>query len=497
MDGFGLAPASPSNAISLAKTPELDALFAENPHTELGASGEDVGLPDGQIGNSEVGHTNIGAGRIVYQELTRINREIRLGAFFENPVLSRAVSSCKSDGGALHLLGLLSPGGVHSHVSHLEALLELAKSHGLQNVYIHCITDGRDVPPCSASGYISALGDTLARIGTGKIATVMGRFYAMDRDRRWERVERAYNALVLGEGVFNPDALAAVGQSYASGVTDEFIEPVVCDRDGLIKPGDTVIFYNFRPDRARELTRALVDPDFTGFPRKRGFFPLRYVCMTRYDEAMPNVEVAYPPDEVRDTFGEVIASLGLTQFRTAETEKYAHVTFFLNGGTEDVNPGEDRLLVPSPKEFATYDLIPQMSARAVADAAIHRIKSGACDVAVINFANCDMVGHTGVLAAAISAVETVDACVGDVVRAVREAGGVAAITADHGNAEQMLADDGVTPHTAHTTNPVPFILVGVRAKLRPGGRLCDIAPTLLDIMGIEKPTVMTGKSLII
>ncbi|MDR3278322.1 MAG: 2,3-bisphosphoglycerate-independent phosphoglycerate mutase [Oscillospiraceae bacterium] len=496
MDGYGLAPPSSGNAIANAKTPVLDGFLKSCPHTALSASGEDVGLPEGQIGNSEVGHTNIGSGRIVFQELSKINNKIKSGAFFENAALIDVMDKTRAAGTALHLMGLLSPGGVHSHTEHLYALLELAKRRGAENVYIHAFTDGRDTPPASAEAVIASCEAKCAALGVGKIATVTGRFYAMDRDNRWDRVETAYNALVFGEGARNGDPAAAVRDSCGAGVTDEFIKPVVCDENGLVKANDSVIFFNFRPDRARELTRAFVDPGFDGFKRKNGCFPLRYVCMTQYDARMPNVTVAYPPEELKRTFGETVSALGLRQLRTAETEKYAHVTFFFNGGAEDAFPGEDRRLIPSPAAFATYDLIPEMSADAVAAAAAERIGSGEYDVIILNFANCDMVGHTGVYSAAVRAAETVDRCVGVVTDATARMGGVAVITADHGNAEQMTADDGVTPMTAHTTNPVPFIMCGAEAQLRPG-RLCDVAPTLLDLMGIEKPAEMTGESLII
>ena len=496
MDGFGLAAPSAANAIYTAKTPNLDKLFEECPHTYLQASGEDVGLPEGQIGNSEVGHTNIGAGRVVYQELPKISRKIADGSFFRNKAYCDAVDAAVQGGGALHLFGLMSNGGVHSHNTHTWAFLELAKRRGLDKVYLHCFMDGRDVPPESGKGFIEEAVAKCAEVGVGKIGTVMGRFYAMDRDNRWERVSQAYAALVYGEGKLCADPVRAMQESYDEGVTDEFVKPVVCDPDATVKPGDSVIFTNFRPDRAREITRAFVDPDFTGFERRNGCFPVHYVCTTQYDATMPNVTVAFPPEELKNTFGEILGRLGMTQLRIAETEKYAHVTFFFNGGVETVYPGEDRCLIPSPKEFPTYDLIPEMSAFKVADEAAKRIRSGKYDVVILNFANCDMVGHTGVMAAAINAVETVDSCVAQVVAATREMGGIALITADHGNADQMISDDGVTPHTAHTTNPVPFVVVGGDMRLKPG-RLADICPTMLDIMGIEKPAEMTGESLII
>ncbi len=495
MDGYGIAAPSEGNAVYKAKTPFLDRLFRICPHTELSASGEDVGLPAGQIGNSEVGHTNIGAGRVVFQELPKISNAIKTGGFFKNEAYAAAMDSCRENGGALHLMGLLSPGGVHSHITHLWGFLEMAKRRGLTRVYIHGFMDGRDVPPSSGKEYVQECVQKCAELGVGKIATIMGRFYAMDRDSRWDRVEKAYNAMVLGEGVQNPDPADAMQKSYDAGVTDEFVEPVVCDKDGLVKEGDSIIFINFRPDRAREITRAFVDPEFTGFKREKGCFPVKYVCTTQYDEKMPNVSVAYPPERLKNTLGEYISDLGFTQLRIAETEKYAHVTFFFNGGVEHVYSGEDRVLVPSPKEFPTYDLIPEMSAFEVAAKAVERIKSGNYDVVILNFANCDMVGHTGVFDAAVKAVETVDRCVEKVVKATAEMGGVSLITADHGNADKMVAEDG-QPHTAHTTNPVPFIVVGADVKLKVG-RLADIAPTILDIMGLNKPEEMTGSSLII
>jgi len=496
MDGYGLAPASESNAIYKAETPVLDELFHTCPNTSLLASGEDVGLPHGQIGNSEVGHTNIGAGRVVFQELPKISHAIKNGDFFRNAAFNAAIDSCLETGGALHLLGLMSDGGVHSHNTHTWAFLELARRRGLDRVFIHCFMDGRDVPPNSGLGFIEECGDKCRELGVGRIATVMGRFYAMDRDNRWDRVKEAYAAMVYGEGVLNEDPADAMKKSYEEGVTDEFVKPVVCCRDGLIKEGDSVIFTNFRPDRAREITRTFVDPAFEGFERKNGFFKVFYVCTTQYDEKMPNVTVAYPPEKLENTFGGILSRMGLTQLRIAETEKYAHVTFFFNGGVEQVYKGEDRVLIPSPKEFATYDLIPEMSAEKVCDEACSRIRSGEYDVIIMNFANCDMVGHTGVFEAAVKAVETVDKCVGRVVEATNDMGGITFITADHGNADRMMDTDGLTPYTAHTTNPVPLIINGVDLRLRQG-RLADIAPTMLDIMGLEKPHEMTGESLII
>ncbi len=495
MDGYGLSPRTSGNSIAAAATPVLDRLFETCPNTTLSASGEDVGLPEGQIGNSEVGHTNIGAGRVVYQDLTRITRDIVNGGFFKNKVYSDVMDICKKDDAALHLIGLMSPGGVHSHIDHLWAFLEMAKQHGLNSVFLHCFMDGRDTLPNSGKADIEKIIDKCAEIGVGKIATMMGRFYAMDRDNRWERVFAAYSAMVNGEGIVDKDPLHAIAKSYDAGVTDEFIKPVVCDKAGLIKSGDAVVFINFRPDRSREITRAFVDKDFSAFPRKKGYFPLHFVCTTQYDEKMPNVTVAYPPDSLENTFGETISSLGLTQLRAAETEKYAHVTFFFNGGTETICKGEDRLLVPSPKQFPTYDLIPEMSARELTREVVKRIKSGIYDVIIMNYANCDMVGHTGVFTAAVKAVETVDACVGDVIEATAQMGGVSIITADHGNAEEMLDIASSAVQTAHSTYPVPFILVGADVQLRQG-KLADIAPTILDLMGLEKPMQMTGKSLI-
>lgn len=494
LDGFGIAPEY-GNAIMAAKKPNLDRLFRENPLTQIGASGLNVGLPNGQMGNSEVGHTNIGAGRIVYQELTRITKEIEDGEFYKNPALVKAVAAAKAKGTALHLIGLLSDGGVHSHNSHLYALLELAKQNGLSKVYVHALLDGRDVPPSSGKGFVEDCLAKMQEIGVGEIATVAGRYYAMDRDNRWERVSKAYNAMVLGEGVQNPDPVAAVAKSYEDGVTDEFVMPVVCGPEGRISADDSVIFFNFRPDRARELTRAFVDPDFTGFERAKGFFPLTYVCMTQYDATMPNVDVAFHPQSLKNTLGEYLSNLGMTQLRIAETEKYAHVTFFFNGGVETVYPGEDRVLIHSPK-VATYDLQPEMSAYAVTDALVEKIDSGMYDVIILNFANCDMVGHTGIFDAAKAAVEAVDTCVGRVIDAIERMHGTAIITADHGNAEKMYEEDG-SPFTAHTTNPVPFCVVGYPCKLRENGKLADIAPTMLKVLGLPQPAEMTGESIIV
>ena len=493
LDGFGLRHETEGNAVAAAATPRLEQFFQEFAHTELSASGLDVGLPAGQMGNSEVGHTNIGAGRVVFQDLPRISKAIDDGSFFENPAYVRAMDACREHDSSLHLMGLLSDGGVHSHLEHLFALMKMARDRGLEKVYIHAFLDGRDVSPTSGADFVARTVEKCRELGVGKIATVMGRFYAMDRDKRWDRVEAAYDAMVYGEGAaINPVPVAAVKNAYANGVTDEFVEPVICDPDGTISDHDSVIFFNFRPDRAREITRAFVDPDFNGFTRQ--YFPVTFVCTTEYDATMPNVEVAYPRLSVRNGLGEYLSSMGLTQLRIAETEKYAHVTFFFNGGVETQFPGEDRVLVPSPK-VATYDLQPEMSADEVADKCVERIESGAYDVIILNFANCDMVGHTGVFDAAVRAVETVDTCVGRVVDATMKMGGIAMITADHGNAEVMTQPDG-SPMTAHTTNPVPFILCGAGTELRKG-RLADIAPTILDVMGLAVPEEMDGQTLIV
>jgi len=495
MDGYGLGENPKTSAIHAAHTLFLTELFQKYPTTQLVASGEDVGLPDGQMGNSEVGHVNIGAGRVIYQDLPKITAAIRDGSLFENPAFKAAMSAARENGRPLHLFGLMSDGGVHSHNTHVWGLLEMAKREGLEQVYLHCFLDGRDVPPKSGAGFVAECVEQCKEIGIGKVATVMGRFYAMDRDQRWDRVEAAYNAMVLGQGIQNPDPVDAIEKSYQEGVTDEFVLPVVCDPTGMIGAGDSIICFNFRPDRAREITRAFVDPNFDGFGRKRGYFPVTYVCTTQYDEEMPNVTVAFPPEPINNTFGQYISGLGLTQLRIAETEKYAHVTFFFNGGVEERYPGEERALIPSPKEFPTYDLIPEMSAYAVAEESVERIKSGQYDVIILNFANCDMVGHTGVFDAAVRAVEAVDQCVAQAVQATTEMGGIALITSDHGNAESMMEPDG-SPQTAHTTNLVPLTIVGADVQLQPG-RLCDIAPTMLDLMGLEQPAEMTGHSLIV
>ena len=496
LDGFGWVPSETyGNAIVAAKTPNLDKLFASCPYTTIGASGMDVGLPDGQMGNSEVGHTNIGAGRIVYQELTRITKSIRDGSFFKNEALCSAVESAKASGKALHLIGLVSNGGVHSHNEHLYGLLELAKRAGLTEVYVHAIMDGRDVPPDSGKGFIEELLAKMNEIGVGKIATITGRYYAMDRDNRWDRVEKAYAAMVYGEGV-KGEPVEVMTNSYTEGVTDEFVVPAVTCEGGRVSEGDSVVFFNFRPDRAREITRTFVDPDFKGFERKKGFFPVHYVCFTQYDATMPNVDVAFKPEALTNVMGEYLAKNGKTQLRIAETEKYAHVTFFFNGGVEAPFEGEDRALINSPK-VATYDLQPEMSAYLVADECVKRIESDKYDVIILNFANCDMVGHTGVFEAAVKAVEAVDACAGKVIDAVLAKGGAVLLTADHGNADKMYDEDPEHPFTAHTTNPVPFLVAGLGdVKLREGGVLADIAPTMLKILELPQPQEMNGKSII-
>lgn len=498
MDGFGKNDSDYGNAIAMAKTPNLDKLMAECPMTYIGASGMDVGLPDGQMGNSEVGHTNMGAGRVVYQPLTRITKAFADGEAYENPALCSAMENAKDK--ALHLIGLVSPGGVHSHTEHLYGLLEMAKKNGVENVYIHALLDGRDVPPSSAVAYLEELEAKMKEIGVGKIASVMGRFYAMDRDNIWDRVEKAYAAVVYGEGIQADDAVEAVKASYETidedgkHLTDEFVLPAVIGKDGRVKENDSVIFFNFRPDRAREITRTFVDPDFTGFERKKGFFPLNYVCMTQYDAEMPNVAVAFGPEALTNTLGEYLSAQGKTQLRIAETQKYAHVTFFFNGGEEKQYEGEDRILVDSPK-ISTFDLMPEMSAPQVSEKLNEAVRSGKYDAVIVNFANCDMVGHTGIIPAAVQAVETVDTCVGSLVEAVKEMDGVLFVTADHGNADKMLDENG-EPFTAHTTNPVPFIIVNYPCDVREGGKLCDIAPTMLKVMGLPQPTEMNGESII-
>ncbi len=502
MDGFGLSDSKEGNAVYEARTPNLDRYKKEYPYGTINASGLDVGLPEGQMGNSEVGHLNLGAGRIVYQDYTRVSKSIEDGDFFENEVLLQAVDSAKEKGTKLHLMGLVSDGGVHSHIEHLYALIELSKGRGLDDVYIHCFMDGRDVPPASGKNYIIALEEKLREYEAGSIATVMGRYYAMDRDNRWERVEMAYDAMVLGKGIYADNAVEAMEKSYNAGDTDEFVKPTVVQKNGkpvaTIGEDDSVIFFNFRPDRAREITRSLIDPNFEGFERSKGYFPLTYVSMTQYDETFNNIGVAFGPEELTSTFGEYLGDRGKTQLRIAETEKYAHVTFFFNGGVEVPNEGEDRVLIPSPK-VPTYDQKPSMSAFEVTDEVESRIASGKYDVIILNFANCDMVGHTGVMEAAIEAVETVDTCVGRVVEAIRKAGGRVIVTADHGNAEKMIDHDTGEPHTAHTSNPVPLFFIDDELRnvtIREGGRLADIAPTMLELMGIPVPKSMTGKNLI-
>lgn len=494
MDGYGINPSDYGNAIAAAKKPNLDKYFAECPHTIIGASGLDVGLPDGQMGNSEVGHTNIGAGRIVYQMLVKISKDIKDGEFFKNKALVTAMENCKAKESALHLMGLLSPGGVHSHMEHMYGLLEMAKQHSVDKVYVHAFLDGRDVPPSSAAEFMEEAVAEMKKIGKGKVATISGRYYAMDRDNAWDRVEKAYDALVMGEGVQETDPVQAIKNSYANGVTDEFMLPTVIDKDGMIKENDSVVFFNFRPDRARQITRAFVDPEFKGFERKKGYFPVTFVCMAQYDATMPNVLVAYPPEQLTMTFGEYMAKCGKTQLRIAETQKYAHVTFFFNGGEEKQFEGEDRILVKSP-DVPTFDLKPEMSAYEVTDKVVEAIESDKYDTIILNYANCDMVGHTGIFDAAKAAVEAVDTCVGRMVDAILAKGGVALISADHGNADKMLEADG-SPFTAHTTNPVPLIVVGYDCKLKEGGVLADLCPTMLEIMELPQPKEMTGKSLI-
>ncbi len=501
LDGYGLNDKTEANAVAEAKTPVMDGLMKDYPFVKGYASGLSVGLPDGQMGNSEVGHLNMGAGRIVYQDLTKITKMIQDGDFFENPELLKACKNAKDNKSALHLYGLLSDGGVHSHISHLYGLLELAKKEGLEKVYVHCFLDGRDTPPASGKGYVEELEEKMKEIGVGKVATVMGRYYVMDRDNRWDRVELAYKAMVKGEGLTADSAVEAVANSYADDKTDEFVLPAVVMEDGApvatIKDGDSIIFFNFRPDRAREITRCFCADEFDGFDRGDRV-KTTYVCFTEYDVTIPNKSIAFPKTEITNTFGEFLADKGLKQARIAETEKYAHVTFFFNGGVEEPNEGEERILVKSPK-VATYDLQPEMSAFTVCDKLCEAIRSDKYDVIIINFANPDMVGHTGVEAAAIKAVEAVDACVGKAVEAIKEVDGQMFICADHGNAEQLLDYETKAPFTAHTTNLVPFILVNAdpKYKLREDGVLADIAPTLIELMGLEKPQEMTGTSLLV
>ena len=501
LDGFGLNDKTEGNAIAQANTPTIDKLMKEYPFVKGYASGLAVGLPDGQMGNSEVGHLNMGAGRIVYQELTRITKEIEDGDFFKNPELLKAVENVKKNNSNLHLYGLLSDGGVHSHITHLYGLLELAKREGVSNVYVHCFLDGRDTSPTSGKGFIEELEAKMKEIGVGKIASICGRYYVMDRDNRWDRVEAAYKALTAGEGVKAESAVAAITDSYANDKTDEFVLPTVIEENGApvatIKDNDSVIFFNFRPDRAREITRAFCADEFDGFDRVKRL-ALTYVCFTEYDVTIPNKEIAFKKVELKNTFGQFLADNGKTQARIAETEKYAHVTFFFNGGVEEPNPGEDRILVKSPK-VATYDLQPEMSAPEVCDKLVDAIKSDKYDVIIINFANPDMVGHTGIMEAAIKAVETVDNCVKRAVDALLEVDGQMFICADHGNAEQLIDYETGESYTAHTTNPVPFILVNYDPAytLKENGCLADIIPTMIEMMGMEQPAEMTGKSLLI
>lgn len=501
LDGYGLNKNCEHNAVCEANTPVLDALMADYPFVEGNASGMAVGLPDGQMGNSEVGHLNMGAGRIIYQELTRITKEIQDGDFFKNKALLDAVKNAKENNSALHYMGLLSDGGVHSHNTHLYGLLELAKKEGLSKVYVHCFLDGRDTPPASGKNFVEQLEAKIKEIGIGEIATVTGRYFAMDRDNRWDRVELAYRAMVQGEGVKATSAVEGVQASYNQEKFDEFVEPMVIEKEGnavaKISSKDSVVFFNFRPDRAREITRAFVDNAFVGFTREQ-IIDLFFVCFTQYDATITNVEVAFHKVGITNTFGEFLAANHLTQARIAETEKYAHVTFFFNGGVEEPNEGEDRILVKSPK-VATYDLQPEMSAFEVSDKLVEAIKSDKYDVIIINFANPDMVGHTGIENAAIKAVEAVDSCVGKAVEALKEVNGQMFICADHGNAEQLMDYETGAPFTAHTINPVPFILVNADPayELREGGCLADIAPTLIELMGMEQPKEMTGKSLLV
>ncbi len=499
LDGFGDNPNKDGNAIKLAKTPNIDGLMKKYPHTDIYTSGTHVGLPEGQMGNSEVGHTNIGAGRIVYQELTRITKSIEEGEFFTNPEFINAIDNCKKNHSKLHILGLVSDGGVHSHIRHLYGLLEMAKRRDFEDVYIHCFLDGRDTPPASGESYIMKLEEKIKEKGIGKIATISGRFYAMDRDKRWQRIQKCYDAMVKGEGIKAGSPIKAIEDSYQKEVFDEFIEPtVICNGEvpvAKIENGDSVIFFNFRPDRAREITRAIVDKNFSEFKTKP--LDIYYVCFTSYDETMPNVKVAFKKEILKNTFGEIVSKNNLTQLRIAETEKYAHVTFFFNGGEEKQYKGEDRILVPSPK-VETYDLKPEMSAYEVTEKVVEALENDKYDVIILNFANTDMVGHTGSLEAAIKAVEAVDECIGKIVKVIEEKKGNLIITADHGNAEQMIDYKTGEPHTAHTTNPVPIILItdNKKYKLKENGKLADLAPTMLELIGIPKPKEMTGESLL-
>ena len=500
LDGFGINERNESNAVALASTPQIDAIMKKYPTVKGYASGMAVGLPDGQMGNSEVGHLNMGAGRIVYQQLTSITKAIQDGDFFKNEALVKAMNVCKEKDSALHLFGLLSDGGVHSHIEHLYGLLEMAKREGLSKVYVHAFLDGRDTPPASAKEFMESLVAKMNEIGVGKVASISGRYYAMDRDNRWDRVEKAYNAIALGEGAKATDPVEAIAASYAEGVNDEFVVPTVMTENGeaigKITADDSIVFFNFRPDRAREMTRVFCDPEFDGFKRER--IPAAFTTFTQYDITIPNTEVCFVPEELTNTFGEFLAKNGKTQLRIAETEKYAHVTFFFNGGAEEQNEGEDRILVPSPK-VATYDLQPEMSVPEVSEKLEGAIRSGKYDVIICNFANPDMVGHTGNLEAAEKAIEAVDTAVGKVIKAIEETNGYAFICADHGNAEQMIDYSNGEAFTAHTTNPVPFVLVNYKegVTLREGGKLADIAPTLIEMMGMEKPAEMNGESLLV
>ncbi len=499
LDGWGLGKKYEGNAVLKARTPNYKLLMENYPSTTLDASGLSVGLPEGQMGNSEVGHLNIGAGRIIYQELTRISKSIENKEFFNKEEFLSAIEYCKQNNSKLHLMGLLSDGGVHSHINHLYALVEMAKGHGLKDVYVHCFLDGRDVPPQSGKGYLEELENKLVEIGVGKIATISGRYYAMDRDKRWDRVKLAYDALILGAGNTAGSAQEIINKSYADNITDEFVVPSVIMNNekpvATVDDKDSIIFFNFRPDRARELTRAFVDIDFEGFERQKKV-ETYYVCMTQYDKTIENVEIAYKPQTYTNTLGEYISSLGKKQLRIAETEKYAHVTFFFNGGVEKPNEGEDRVLIPSPK-VATYDLKPEMSAIEVKEEVIKRIRSGVYDFIVLNFANPDMVGHTGDIDAAIKAIETVDACLGEIVQEIQKINGKVLITADHGNAEEMIDEETGSKLTAHTTNRVPCLIIGEGSVKLREGILADIAPTLLEMMRVEIPREMTGTSLII
>lgn len=492
LDGFGYNESDYGNAIAASDMPNYRRIFESSPHTVINASGMAVGLPEGQMGNSEVGHTNIGAGRIVYQPLTKITKAISDGDFFDNPVLKDAVRSAAENGSTLHLMGLLSDGGVHSHIDHLFALIDFAKREGVRDLCVHAFMDGRDVSPTSGKGYVERLLEKFSDAGIGRISTIGGRYYGMDRDTNWDRIKKAYDAAVYGIGPAEPDPVAYLSRNYENGITDEFIVPAVVSENSVIKDGDSVIFFNFRPDRAREMTRAITEDVFTGFDRKR--LMVKYVCMKQYDASFKNVDIAFPPDDLSNTLGEYLSSKGLRQLRIAETEKYAHVTFFFNGGTESQYEGEDRILVPSPK-VATYDLQPEMSAYEVTEKLLADLSENTHDVIILNFANTDMVGHTGVFSAAVKACEAVDECLGKVCGRIKELGGTALITADHGNADQMLMEDG-SPCTSHSTNPVPFTVYNHECELRETGCLADIAPTILDIMGIDIPSEMTGVSLI-